>query len=382
MLVAALIVGGLTDDDVTKLRNIHELFEVSDRLEAQDVPTLSQQDKAILLAEASKIAGEDLDRERLEQLSTTLWNKLAGLFTFINVVWITAAICVVAGVAWLFGLHFLRLIIPVPAHVWEIIIWGICALLVVFGSRITPEAYAMWLVFPGCLGMIGAMMLTQHIHRDDEDIHRDDEDITPHAFFLWALWALIALLYNSQLIGFLSVGAFLTAAGFACGMYPMCVWMGFQKESKALTGTAITGLAWVLYLVSEGRWPDLPEIQPFMPGLAFLGTFAYFLGLLIISSKWYLKYVHHTLNHYMPLQALVVISGGAALYFGNLLSLPAVAGVGGAFFYIWLIEKYLELCETAKVHVAWGLLFLGILLYMMAYVATQNPEYFIFMPNG
>jgi hypothetical protein len=76
-----------------------------------------------------------------------------------------------------------------------------------------------------------------------------------------------------------------------------------------------------------------------------------------------------------------VVSGISALYFGTALGSAAVVGVGGAFFYVWLLEKYFEIVDTARIHAAWAMLFLSGILYFMAWNAMQHPEYFIFMAN-
>jgi len=386
LLVTTLAAGGLTADDVDELRIINALFVEAEKLEEKGAPVLTEQGKQALLARASGIAGEELDRERLEELSTTFWGRVTGFFTFINIIWVTAAVIGVIAIMWLFGIYFLQLIISIPAQVWEVAIWLACIGLVTLGLRSTDQTYALWYVFPACLGMIGAMILSHHIHIKPVIQKRrrydEDEDISPHAFVLGAIWALVAILFDSQLIGFISVGAFMTAAGFFAGMYPMCICLGFQKEDNGIVATVIAGAVWVLYLVLGLCCPDLPEYQPFVPGLAFLGTFCYFLGLLIISNKWYLKYVYNALDHYVPLQVVVVISGIAALYFGTAIGSAAVVGVGGTFFYIWLLQKYFEIVATARIHAAWAMLFLAGILYFMAWHASKNPEYFIFMANN
>jgi hypothetical protein len=78
------------------------------------------------------------------------------------------------------------------------------------------------------------------------------------------------------------------------------------------------------------------------------------------------------------MQAIVIGSGVAALYIGTVFGLTMLAGVGGTFFYIYVLEKYYEI-PWKGVGWAWSTLFLAGILYGFVIFAQRHPQYFIFM---
>jgi hypothetical protein len=75
-----------------------------------------------------------------------------------------------------------------------------------------------------------------------------------------------------------------------------------------------------------------------------VGTFVYFLGLLIWSSKWYSR----EKSEYATLQPITIASGMIALYLGAVGQISQLQGIGGTFFFLYVIEKYFELPWSQK----------------------------------
>src|SRR5690606_30204777 len=89
----------------------------------------------------------------------------------------------------------------------------------------------------------------------------------------------------------------------------------------------------------------------FGSGMLFVGTFVYHCGLLIVSSKYYLREID---GHYWSLQAVTVLSGIAALYIGSVYELGMLRGISGTFFCLYVLEKYFEI-PWKNVGWAWAL---------------------------
>lgn len=117
------------------------------------------------------------------------------------------------------------------------------------------------------------------------------------------------------------------------------------------------------------------------------GTCVYFLGALIISNKWY-DFV--TVNRYLFRNFLALFSGITAVFLGYCClcrcvlicgrsmyeELVYLRGIGGTFTALFLVEKYIEIPWGRK-RFYWGLLGIGLLLYLIALFVHTNPQYFI-----
>ena len=113
----------------------------------------------------------------------------------------------------------------------------------------------------------------------------------------------------------------------------------------------------------------------FAPAAFFLSTCGCFTDLLIVSRRFY--WWRSPASRWLPRQLLTAVSGLAALWFGSVFDVGAIRGIGGTFFFLWVLEKYLEL-PWKKALMAWAALGLALLLYAGAYVVRTYPEYFLF----
>ena len=116
---------------------------------------------------------------------------------------------------------------------------------------------------------------------------------------------------------------------------------------------------------------NIPYFHIFSTGALFMGTFVYFLGLLIICNKWY---PHEDGGHYAIHQILAVASGIAALAIGSIFAISQLQQIGGTFFFLYLIEKYTEIPFSK--HWGWFIFILGGLLYLGGLFMSSHPEYF------
>ena len=345
-----------------------------------------------LLGEATKVSDgkvktyEDLVRlTGAENRAPSAWEKAKGFLTFVNVMWFTGGAFIVMAFMWLFGHYFLTLILAVPERIWEVVLYGICGGLIYSGTRLDPD-YALYPVLLGCLGLIGCVWLTHYIHFDGRAWKTsygrygrvENVNTVPmktYQAFLTVAWAAVAIYFNSPVIGFMAVAMLMTFLGFMIGMWPGVIYTGFENDKVMPQATSSAGLILLVHvlLTALGKSPEY--LAPFRDGMAFLGSFVYFLGLLIMSSDWTYKKWSGTYN---MMQVVTVVSGVAALYIGNVYGIGFLCGVGGTLFYIYLLEKYYEI-PWKGVGWAWSLLGLGGILYGFSVFAQTYPKFFIFM---
>ncbi len=293
--------------------------------------------KAKTLSLTEKKIGVMLTWEQLVEASKEppgIGDKIAGYFTWLNIIKITAALILVVALCWLFRLYFAGLIISLPAQVWELLIYLGCASLIYF-SRFGDLAqydygFGILIAFPGCVGLYGAAWFSYWLHGSEQkpsDLAIESVDSTfsnsnfeygfPHDLVwtvLAVVWGAVAIWCGSSVIGFISVLAMMMALGFNAGLLPGVMYFGYDEDDAIYRGTLAALVCLVIYVVCTiANVTDPSYAVVFAPGLSVLGTFVYFLGLLILANKHYAKG-----SNYFLFQFVTIISGVAAMYIGVL----------------------------------------------------------------
>ncbi|MDJ0520397.1 MAG: hypothetical protein QNJ74_30470 [Trichodesmium sp. MO_231.B1] len=378
----------LPPEKVQELISIRHSITTIDELEKRGVLSETQvtTETRYYLEKSQLIVGEKLSLEEIIQLTnnyeivtpgsqTNIIQKVAGFVTFTNIILTAAAILLVSAVGWLASLYLIPILTLIPGWGYEIIIYLVCFGAIVGGNLLTEIGE--FIAFPGCLGLIGAISFSHYLHRKFFQKLVDDKNSYPYyldSLILFIIWAIAAIVYQSSLLGFIAIIALETCLGFSVVITPLCYMIGFTEKDVIPRAMSASLILLTIYVSSEIANFELPYIGIFSTGVLFVGTFVYFVGTLIVSSKWY-DYEKFNLNRYLWLQFLTIGSGVAALYIGSVWQVLLLQRIGGTFFFLYLIEKYFELPwkeETA----AWATLGLAIILYLSALVAKQYPEYF------
>ena len=401
-MLCAMGVPAMAQETMTDMEKLNELvlirenIEMTDKLTSRGVLPADQKDKIIEaeLAAAGKVLGKAVTYEELVSLTgaaappPTAWNKFTGFFTFVNTVLVLAALMLTVAVIWLFGIYFLALILAVPPKIWEGLSYLACAGLIYMGSQAEPNMQMLW-VLPGAFGLVGALMLNRYnwwgvVKNDDYWEARKSEEYFHHfaSLVLAIAWGAIALSFQSQLMGFLAVGAAMGFLGFACGMFPGVVWIGFTEDAYVLRTTFAAFCMGFLYTILHATGQSSSAFTTFEVGLSWWGFFVFYLGMLIMASKWWAydwrNRRQYNWGKYALMQVLTIVAGVAALYFGNVYHISLLLGIGGTFFGLYLMEKWFEV-PWEGVGWAWSLLGLSVFLYFFVSFAQQHPDYFLFV---
>ncbi|MCK9351621.1 MAG: hypothetical protein WCT49_01190 [Candidatus Paceibacterota bacterium] len=278
---------------------------------------------------------------------------ITRMFTLTNVM-LTVAI-IVGACCFLFLFRYyvaklIRCLADVPKELWEGILYLFGVVLIVNGLYY-DGANSIWLAFFGCLVFSGALGLTGVLHERDN----------PKIFFgiLTLVWGAVAVWYQSELIGFFSVGALMGLVGF----------VGLE-DTKAVTKGTLTAFFILALYISVKLSGFMPEhVGIFESGAKWFGAFAFYLGLLIMSSKW----SSHEFS-YGRMQILTIAAGIAGIAIGTLADLPVISGVAGTFSAFYLLEKLLEIEFRDKVAYAWAILFLSVVVTAIGFWANSHMD--------
>ncbi|MGK7875503.1 MAG: hypothetical protein AB4426_20040 [Xenococcaceae cyanobacterium] len=381
----------LGKEQIQELIEIRHSIATIDELQQRGILSEKQADieRERYLEKSQLVLGERVDLEQLVILTDSYEiskpgeqpgvRNISGFFTFVNIVWTLAAILLAIALAWLTWLYLIPILKLIPAFVYEILIYWACLVFIV-GGHWFAKGIDEFIALPGCLGLIGALGLTNKLHEKALAKVYFSEDSKPrinpyslNIFILFIFWSVTAVVYQSSLIGFMAVIALEAFLGFSVIVMPLCYAIGFSNKEVIPRAMSASLLLLVFYVCVQITEVELPYIGIFSTGVLFMGSFVYFIGTLIVSTKWY--DMPFNLNRYIGLQVLTIVSGVLALYVGSVWNILLLQRIGGTFFFLYLIEKYFEL-PWQKEAWAWATLGFAIILYLSALFAKQYPQYF------
>lgn len=271
----------------------------------------------------------------------------AGFITWMNVLQVGAIIFGTACAGYILFRWFgwlLAIFLYIPVQVYEALGYAASVGLVVWAYYL-EGSNQLWPLLGGSF-LFGAMlMITGAVHKIEPNFER---------FFgtLFIAWAAVALFYQSEVIGFIAVGAFMGMLGFSFIVVPGGYLIGFKDRDALMQATTAGFITLAAFVVLRVSGQYVPYIHVFEQGALWLGSFVGYLGLLIASSRWYGNRAIYPL-----MQVITIVLGMAAIAVGSLLGIPQLLGIGGTFFALYLIEKPFEIpAESATGYAAIGLL--------------------------
>ena len=173
----------------------------------------------------------------------TILQKAAGYITWLNILRIFAIVIGTGSFCFLFKNwvgNLIMLFVNVPKELYEVLAYVGSVGLIIVGLFIS-ENNALWFGLTGCLLFGGALVLTAYLHKTETN---------EVLFFsiLFAVWSVVAVLYQSSVIGFIAVAALMGVVGFSLWVTPLCYAFGFKDEDKLGNATS-TGFAILLLFV-------------------------------------------------------------------------------------------------------------------------------------
>ncbi len=351
----------------------HSIMTIQE-LQRQGIITPTEAEKSIAyyLAQASRAAGHTLTLKEImatpdptpQQL--TPLQQFAGTIDFLRIILVLGCIATVGAVVYLFRYYvekLLQLLKGVPVVVYEIVFYAASLACGIWGWLL-PEPMHNSLGLIGCLLLAGALGFSASHHRYLANAFR-------FSGILFLVWTIAALLFGSSIIGFIAIGALLSALGFSILVTPLCYGFGFRDETTIGRATTAAFAVLALFIGLHLLGPLLPALAIFEFGALFLGSFVGYTGLLISSSRWYREK-----KNYWTFQVVTIIAGVGALFFGSVFHIDELQKIGGTFFILYCIEKLMEIPTRSKP--AFALLFtiVGIIIIGFCWFALTHQELF------
>jgi hypothetical protein len=396
----------LTQDQVSQLQMIQTRVGVSDQMRAvaprpEEVETFLNDWKANELKIASGIVGRTMtSREDVEKVikSNAGWlDRVGNFLSFMNILKFVMILAVLLSILWVFHAWFFFLIISIPVFAYELLAYVVAGGFILFGPSV-------WFAFFGCGLFLAVVIFTISWHVEPRhgdpafSIGKLDVSYETVVTLLCTLvWGSTAYYWHNQLIGFFAVGAVEAFLGFAMIVFPFCVVLGFKNDAAMIRSMSASFLIMVAYVAF--KLIDTTALQTQSPvayaslvkafdvyglGMLWFGTFVYFIGLLIISTEPYTTYgskKQDTRSRYWRCQALALLSGFGAMYFGTMYNIPQLQGISGTVMVIYFLTKLWEVGWKNRYRSLTALA-ISLLGLLAVYYAQQNPTFFIPVIKG
>jgi hypothetical protein len=305
-------------------------------------------------------------------MESTNSSELAAIASSNYLYFITIAVFTVSALA-IFMRDCMKILLYVPVSIVELLSYVFFGTIIYCSKYLTPS-FSHILSMP-CAFIVSFTMgyTVARIVRKNKDV-RLSRDTTNEVFSITLynvlffatnvlFYGLLAFYLESLAMGYMCVISFMSLVGFNFGFGPGFIAVGYQNKNviPSATFAALVVLLLGIYCdvstdcsyyykftTSEGHHGiyclDTFFYETFRPALLWLGSFVYFISILIMSSWSYArsfeKDVHHVV--YFQMQMLAVISGFAAIYFGNLYEIQQLYGIAGTVTTIYFLEKCYE----------------------------------------
>lgn len=373
----------LPEETLARLKPLRDGIATLEDTVAAGIITRAQGDQGIerYLTQASDFAGRTVTLAEIETLAfpavseapkLSALQRFAGLVTFFNILWVLA-IGLLVLCAGTIAVLMWPLFAAIPAVFYEVGLYAGSIGLMIYGTSLDATR-APYIGLTGSLLFAAALVFTSKSRK-----------LSPSAFNFsltcCTAWTFAAFAYGSQMIGFIAVMAFLSALGFSAAMGGLCYVIGFDDDEAVGRGTLAAFVLLGIYGAMRAANASVPGLAAFESGALFMGSFVGYLGLLIMSSRWYTRGYN---GKYFLMQLVTFAAGIGALFAGSYFGIGELQKIGGTFFVLWALEKLIELpVEDLLAKAFVGLVASGAIFVFCMY-ASNHPEKlrpYVFMFN-
>mmetsp|Transcript_27110 Transcript_27110/g.42731 ORF Transcript_27110/g.42731 Transcript_27110/m.42731 type:complete len:469 (-) Transcript_27110:105-1511(-) len=283
-------------------------------------------------------------------------SRLYGFFNFVNIVWIVAIFGLLLSVGpviyvllkplqGLLIVFVQDMILPFLSfcHRWgifEALAYLTCWMFMVEGIR-APALTGHFLSLTGLGGLIPAYVYSTQLHASALEGSPDSEALVSQLLGLWLVLCFgpFAVHFQSKLFGYFTICFGYYALGFSFACYGLCYFIGFSSENALERCVVASAILLVLFTGLQIFNTKQYLLLPFSSAVSVLGSIVLFLGLLILSSRWY-SHHHHT---YLARQLFMAIPLILSQLVGGIYHLDGMRNTGTTFLVFYLLEKYTEM---------------------------------------
>jgi hypothetical protein len=407
--VSAQAADQMNHEQIVSIEQLHNKLSVLQELTERKLITPQEAETAntFYCDRGAQILGHSVTPEQINELASSA-PKAEGFRLFLNSVIVLAGITLLLAAVGLIAYYLRDLLKSLPAIFYELCAYVATAGLLLGAYFAKPFEFwsitfqPLWMIVPAALAFCGCIILTHWLHwlKDKVSATTDKSNHVYAGPGLFSfptvlsglcaiVWSGIAICFHQafpasgipHFVAFIAVIAWQSFLGFSFVTLPGCIILGWQKNEQVVRSTMASLLILAVYLAVRILPNSVPEfIRLFETGCLFMGAFVYYLGLLVMSNKWYacpkVADGERNVSRYLLMQVVTIASGFAAFYIGSTFNIGSLLGIGGTFFTIYLLEKYYEI-PWKGVGWAWSLLGVALALYFFVGFASQNPQYFI-----
>jgi hypothetical protein len=285
----------------------------------------------------------------------SMLQRAAGLVTWRSFLQVAGIALVVAGTL-LFCSGLVRRFLQ-QVRLIEVLLWALCAGSAV-ATFLVPASWQLWPALAACLLFPGASALSVRLRKIP---------VTPaQASQLLALvWGGMAIATQQGAVGFIAVAAFMAVLGLSIFIAPFCYGFGFNSE-RALERAPVAGAVITLTFgaVAAAGW-SLGPFDVFRSGALWLGSFTWFLGLLILSNGFVRRV------NYLRSQAATVLSLAGTLTIGMLFAIDELTTMASTFGLFYLAAKIIEVSVHGRIAMGVKLLAAGGMVTSLWYASQK-----------
>jgi len=324
---------------------------------------------------------------------------ITGLITFSNFVSIIAIMMIVGAIVWLFGAYFVRIIAHIPLGTLELVLYtGLSYAIYKTPSFFSEDTNYLWGLF-FALGLTSTTMIT--------GLRNDSKNISLLFLINMLIHAVVGIYLESSLVAAVSVIFLMDLIGFNIGVGLGFVLLGYSEQEYITSGTITSGLVTAIGAFLKIKTDEMNHIfapvtlftqnceltrcHLFVPGMLWVGSFVFFVSLLIVSSSLYCNSIKRSTqkaisrsvscaspffgppdNVYLINNIITIVFSLTAILLGNLFNISQLMGFSGTFFILYIFFKYCEVMPKNREVWAWTTLVIGIVLYIVNVLPPFN----------
>lgn len=319
---------------------------------------------------ASELSGEK---------GPSIFQRVAGLFTFVNILWVVGSVLLLIGltsiittiiVPFVLAAQILvKIIKAIPIWVYMLLSWVLVFMTITTGYvAVNDLDIGLYFCLPAMLA-IPVLQFWGGVHFLPSTGSYKGLLLFSEILHVYSCtcWALLAFFFESKLLAFLVAMGVVSLLGFTIEVFGLSMLIGFPDRDpipRALFCSILMSSVPILYRANA--W-SIPSLEPFLLAFTFVPVFVTYISLLIVSSSFYSPRSYGIINLWTVLVIVVYTLIGLYWNIGALFSLSVTFGG------IWFLFKFGEL-PWGKNFLSFGVTGLAILLIGGAMFIRKNPS--------
>lgn len=293
--------------------------------------------------------------------SLTTLQKAASYVSLENFLWMIGVVLITAAILLIFK-GLVAALLEQTAFI-EVGLWGLTIGLIVkayYTMHGTGPAddFSSWALIIGSLLIPGAISFSAHIRKMKSNLIRFSAILT-------VIWGALAIVFMAPSIGFLTMAAVISLLGFSVIVTPLCYAFGYDDNDSLYRGTLSSMIILVLFTAYRAFGIHYPIIDLFQSGAFWLGSLAGFVGLIILSSRYY-KANYAIMNMITPV--IFVGFGTTAAIYG----IKELTTMVGAFIIFFIADKIVEIRTDGAIALGIKLGIIGLMFYGAWHFVNAN----------